>query len=127
MHLNRPILAKALAILISGILALQFIPVTFNGTTVIIQISCCKNLKDCCSSGVLGCTAHRKSGRTGAYTRCQSSSHTSVYMMIVSKWILSGATQLPSGFAAAYFLPFNKVFNSQNLLDQLFRPPQIFL
>jgi hypothetical protein len=98
MYIKVYILTSALAILISGILALQYIPVTFNGFTVIIQIGCCKDLKDCRVSGVQVCTTYREHGETGAFSSCQASPDTSDYMMIVSKSVLPEATQVPISF-----------------------------
>lgn len=127
MHVNSSIFTKALAILVSGILALQYIPVTFNGKTVIIQISCCKDLKECCASGVQACATHREHGETGAYSSCQASSDTSDYMMIVSKSVLPEASHVPITFSEVYFSPFNRSLAPQEYNDRLFRPPKAFL
>lgn len=127
MRVNTSILARLLVVLISGILALQYIPVTFNGTTVIIQIGCCKDLKDCCASGVQACVTHREHGETGAYSSCQASSDTSDYMMIVSKSILPGAADFPTTFSESFFTASNNDLTPQNLIDRLFRPPKSYL
>lgn len=127
MQQNSSIFLKLIAVLISGILALQYIPVTFNGETVIIQIGCCKDLKDCCASGVQACVTHSEHGETGSYSSCQASSDTSDYMMIVSKSVLSEAIQVPISLSGIYVTPINNILSPQNLIDRLFRPPKALL
>lgn len=124
MKQDSSIALKLIAVLISGILAFQYIPVTFNGKTVIIQIGCCKDLSDCCASGVQACTMHTEHGETGAYSSCQASSDTSDYMMVISKSVIPEATQIPISLSGIYVTPISNILSPQGLADRLFRPPQ---
>lgn len=127
MQNNGSILYSLLAVLISSILTLQYIPVTFNGKTVVVDISCCKELKDCCSSGVQACSMHRDHGETGSYTSCQASSDMSAYIFMVSKGVFHKATLVPMLFTRIYFTPSDEYLNPQDPTDQLLKPPQASL
>lgn len=118
---------RIIAILISGILALQYVPVTFNGKTVIIDISCCKDLMDCCSSGAQACSLHRDHGENGSYTNCHATSDMSVFIFMVSKGVFHKAPFTPILVPKIYFTPFNQYVNPQDPVDRLLKPPQAFL
>lgn len=127
MKQNSSIVLKLIAVFISGILAFQYIPVTFNGKTVIIQIGCCKDLSNCCASGVQACTMHREHGETGAYSSCQASSDTSDYMMVISKSVIPEAIQVPISLSGIYVTSINNVLPPQDLIERLFKPPKALL
>lgn len=120
------IFRRLLAVLISGILTLQYIPVTFDGTTVIIQIRCCKDLKNCCASGVQACATNREQGETGAYSSCHASSDTSDYMMIVSKSILPETADFQNTFLESYFTASDDDLAPQTPTNRLLKPPKAF-
>lgn len=117
-------ITRLIAILICGILVLQYVPVTFNGKTVIIDISCCKELMDCCSSGAQACSMRRDHGETGSYTSCHASAELSVYIFMVSKGVFQEAIFTPMLFPETYFIPFDDYLSPQNPVDLLLKPPQ---
>lgn len=128
MKQNSSIVLKLIAVLISGILAFQYIPVTFNGKTVIIQIGCCKDLSDCCVSGVQACTMmHKEYSETGALSSCQASPDTSDYMMVISKSVLAGPPQVPVSLSGTFVTPIDSSLSPQGQFDRLLRPPQTLL
>lgn len=120
-------ITRLIAILICGIMALQYVPVTFNGKTVIIDISCCKDLMDCCSSGAQACSMHRDHGDTGSYTSCHASADMSVYIFMVSKGVFHEATFTSTLVPKTHFIHFDDYLSPQNPVDLLLKPPQPLL
>lgn len=110
-----------------ALLGLQYLPITFNGNTVIIQIGCCKDISECCASGVKACTTHSGHDGDSSFSSCQASPDASDFMMVISKSMLPESVPGFLSFSGTYFNADPPAFSRQDPEYEVYQPPQSLL